>query len=134
MNPQRSTRRKLLFLLTYLLLTAPAVAATLTVTTTADAGPGSLRDAIAAAASGDTIDVPAGTYVLTSGPLRIAAGVTVAGAGAPGHCNRSRVGAGKAGRDRHDGRSGVRNYNIGGRRCVGRRAGDVSGSHGRIER
>jgi|RhiMetdeSRZDD1v2_1073273.scaffolds.fasta_scaffold20161_3 hypothetical protein len=82
MNPQRSTRRKLLFLLTGVLLTAPAGAATVTVTTTADGGPGSLRDAIAAAASGDTIDVPAGMYALTSGPLRIATGVTVAGAGA----------------------------------------------------
>ena len=42
-------------------LAAPAV------TNTHDNGGGSLRNAIAGAASGDTIAVPAGTYTLTSG-------------------------------------------------------------------
>ena len=59
-----------------------ASAATITVTTTADSGAGSLRDAIGIAAAGDDIIVPAGTYGLTSGPLQITAGVSITGAGA----------------------------------------------------
>ena len=42
-------------------------AATLTVTSTADGGAGSLRQAISDAASGDTVSIPAGTYTLTLG-------------------------------------------------------------------
>ncbi len=43
-----------------------AGAATLTVTTTSDSGPGSLRDTVAKAHRQDTIMVPAGTYHLAS--------------------------------------------------------------------
>ncbi|MET0229492.1 MAG: choice-of-anchor Q domain-containing protein [Rhodanobacteraceae bacterium] len=54
---------------------APAVASTITVTSCADAGSGSLRDAVAAAVSGDTIDFDANlgcsTITLTSGAITI---------------------------------------------------------------
>ncbi len=53
-----------------LLLPATSAQAAITVTNTADSGPGSLRQAIADAPPGDTIVVPAGTYTLTSGPCR----------------------------------------------------------------
>ncbi len=52
------------------------------VTNTNDHGAGSLREAIAEAAPGETIAVPAGTYSLTSGELTIAKSLTLAGAGA----------------------------------------------------
>ncbi|HEY2012585.1 MAG TPA: choice-of-anchor Q domain-containing protein [Bryobacteraceae bacterium] len=58
---------------------------TLTVTNTNDAGAGSLRLSIAAAANGDTIifGVPPGsTITLTSGELAIATGLTIQGPGA----------------------------------------------------
>jgi hypothetical protein len=62
--------------------TAPA--ATLTVTTTADAGPGSLRGAIAAAAAGDIIafslPVPS-TIELTSGEQQVSKNLSIAGPG-----------------------------------------------------
>ncbi|MEI8259553.1 MAG: hypothetical protein WCJ30_28140, partial [Deltaproteobacteria bacterium] len=58
---------------------------TLTVTSLADSGPGSLRDTLAAAVSGDTIDFsPAilpGIIDLTSGQLSIDASITIAGPG-----------------------------------------------------
>lgn len=59
-----------------------AVAATITVTSTADSGAGSLRDAIASANSGDTImlDV-AGTITLTSGPIAIDQNLEISGPG-----------------------------------------------------
>ena len=66
-----------------LLLATPSRAATNTVTTTADSGPGSLRDAIAAAAAGDTINFAVtGAITLTSGELLINKNLTVAGPGA----------------------------------------------------
>ncbi|HEX5123210.1 MAG TPA: choice-of-anchor Q domain-containing protein [Rhodanobacteraceae bacterium] len=56
----------------------PALASTITVTTCADSGAGSLRDAVATAISGDTIDFDAGlgcsTISLTSGAITIANG------------------------------------------------------------
>ncbi|MEX0800812.1 MAG: right-handed parallel beta-helix repeat-containing protein [Dehalococcoidia bacterium] len=72
-------------------LAAPAQAATFTVTKTADTADGtcdadcSLREAIIAAnanAEADIINVPAGTYVLTSGELEITSDITINGAGA----------------------------------------------------
>jgi hypothetical protein len=60
-------------------------AATLTVTTTADSGTGSLRDTIVAASNGDTIQFAAAlngqTITLTSGELVIDKNITVSGPG-----------------------------------------------------
>jgi hypothetical protein len=47
-----------------------------------DAGPGSLRQALLDAGSGDTIVVPKGTYTLTSGFLTVDTHLTIDGAGA----------------------------------------------------
>ena len=66
--------------LSILSLAGSASAAT-TVTTIADSGPGSLREAIKDAPSGETINLPAGTYTLTSGPLTVGKTLTLAGAG-----------------------------------------------------
>lgn len=63
----------------------PTVPPNRTVTTTLDDGPGSLRQTIAEAATGDTIDfnLPSGsTIVLTSGELTIDKSLTIAGPGA----------------------------------------------------
>jgi hypothetical protein len=61
-----------------------AHAATITVTNTNDSGPGSLRDALAIANDGDTIDATgvSGTILLTSGELQINHKVTINGSGA----------------------------------------------------
>lgn len=62
-----------------------AGAATITVTNTNEAGAGSLREAIASAASGDTINFAAGVtgaIVLTSGELVIYKDLTISGPGA----------------------------------------------------
>src|SRR5262245_21209355 len=68
-----------------LLSTAPATmrAATITVTPTADSGPGTLRAALVGAANGDTIDASGvtGTILLTSGELLVANNVTILGPG-----------------------------------------------------
>ena len=62
----------LLALASVISATGNAVAATLTVSTTADSGPGSLRQAIGAAQPGDTIQFSVtGTIQLTSGELFI---------------------------------------------------------------
>ena len=67
-----------------ILATAAVQAATLDVTTTADAGAGSLRAQIAAATSGDTVSIGAtGTIALTSGEILISGkDVEIAGPGA----------------------------------------------------
>ena len=54
------------------------------VTNTNDSGPGSLRDALAIANDGDTIDATgvSGTILLTSGELQITHNVTINGPGA----------------------------------------------------
>src|SRR6202007_768730 len=64
-------------------LPASAAANTITVTSTADSGAGTLRAAVAAAGSGDTIVLPAGTITLTSGGLALGPNaLTIAGQGA----------------------------------------------------
>jgi hypothetical protein len=60
---------------------------TITVTNDGDDGSGSLRDALAAAGSGDTIEFArsaSGTITLSGGPLVVASSVTIDGPG-PGH-------------------------------------------------
>ena len=59
-----------------------ASAATIAVTNLNDSGPGSLRQAILEAAPNETITVPAGQIVLTSGALAIAKSLTISGSGA----------------------------------------------------
>ena len=56
----------------------------LVVTNTNDSGPGSLRDALAVANDGDTIDATGvcGTILLTSGELQVTHNVTINGPGA----------------------------------------------------
>jgi hypothetical protein len=72
-----------LLLLAVLALAISGRAATLTVTTTADGGAGSLRAALASAADGDTIDATgvSGTIALTSGELLVSSNVTILGPG-----------------------------------------------------
>ena len=60
----------------------PLHAATITVTNTNDPGPGSLRQALADANDGDTINFAvSGTIALTSGELLVAKSVTISGPG-----------------------------------------------------
>jgi hypothetical protein len=54
----------------------------ITVTTTDDSGPGSLRQAIADANPGDTIKIPPGRFKLTTGQLLVDVRVRIKGAGA----------------------------------------------------
>src|SRR6266550_8240777 len=65
-------------------LTIPAHATTVSVTNTNDGGPGSLRQALAIANDGDTINATgiSGTITLTSGQLLVDKSVTINGAGA----------------------------------------------------
>jgi hypothetical protein len=58
---------------------AGSAQAALTVANTNDSGPGSLRQAVAEAGPGETINLPAGTYTLTSGELVISKTVTISG-------------------------------------------------------
>src|SRR5262249_44184092 len=66
------------------IIAASASADLITVTNTNDSGPGSLRDALAIANDGDTIDATgiSGTITLTSGELLVDTSVTINGAGA----------------------------------------------------
>ncbi len=75
-----------LVLLLALLAAQTAGANTLTVTSTADSGPGTLRAALASAADGDTIDVTgvSGTILLTSGELLVSNSVDILGPGPDG--------------------------------------------------
>src|ERR1044071_6701439 len=64
-------------------LAMQAHAATITVTNTDDTGPGSLRQALAAANNGDTINFAVtGTIRLTTGELLVDRNVTISGPGA----------------------------------------------------
>jgi predicted outer membrane repeat protein len=78
--------RMLLAVIGLFLLCAMAIqahAATITVTNTNDSGPGSLRQALANANNGDTINFSvSGTITLTSGGLPVTKNVTISGPGA----------------------------------------------------
>jgi hypothetical protein len=77
-------RGRLAFLLAAVLAAAPAWAATDLVTSTADSGPGSLRNTISSASSGDTIAFSLSTptaITLSSGPLLLAKSLTFSGPG-----------------------------------------------------
>ncbi len=73
----------MLALLFSLGLAQPARAATITVSSTDDSGAGTLREALASAADGDTIDATgvSGTILLTNGQLLVSNSVTIVGAG-----------------------------------------------------
>lgn len=64
------------------LATAGSAQGAITVVNTNDSGPGSLRQAVADAPPGETIDLPAGTYTLSSEELTIEKSLTIAGHGA----------------------------------------------------
>lgn len=69
-------------LLVALLAVQPAGANTITVTSTADSGAGTLRAALASAANGDTINLAVtGAITLTNGELLVTKNVTIAGPG-----------------------------------------------------
>ena len=73
----------LLATLALALAIAPRAGATITVTSLNDGGPGSLRQAIADAPPGDTIDFAiTGTIILTNGELVITNNLTISGPGA----------------------------------------------------
>lgn len=81
----RALRGLLLGVVVLLAVPGVAEAATLTVQNTNDAGTGSLRAALTASSSGDTIDFAqsvTGTITLTSGVLSITQSVNIAGPGA----------------------------------------------------
>src|ERR1700729_2096072 len=63
-------------------MSATASADTITVTSTADSGAGSLRQAILDVMPGGTIVVPAGSYTVVSAELAITKSLTISGAGA----------------------------------------------------
>jgi hypothetical protein len=83
-------KTKVLFLITLLCAALVSVHSsygnTITVTNTNDSGPGSLRNALAVANDGDTIDATSvsGTILLTSGELQVTHSVTINGPG-PGN-------------------------------------------------
>lgn|GEM_PF-7008431 len=65
-----------------LVVAAPAAAATLTVTSALDSGPGTLRDAVAAAGEGDTIEfAPAVSTIELASMIEIPRGVVIDGGG-----------------------------------------------------
>src|SRR5215471_20841848 len=70
-------------LIAVLLFAQTTMANTITVTSTADSGAGTLRAALASGANGDTIDASGvtGTILLTSGELLVTNSVTILGAG-----------------------------------------------------
>jgi hypothetical protein len=86
-NRSLPLKLRMLFLVTLLCAAVASwqsvYAATITVTNANDSGPGSLRQALFAAVSGDTIDFSVtGTITLTTGPLAVNRSVTISGPGA----------------------------------------------------
>src|SRR6266699_2234152 len=86
-NPTLAVKTRILFVITLLFAAMASVqnlhAATITVTSTADSGAGTLRDALASASDGDTIDFSVtGTITLTSGQLVVNNSLTISGPGA----------------------------------------------------
>jgi hypothetical protein len=86
-NRTLPVKTPILFLITLLCATIASLqivhAATITVTSTADSGPNTLRQALADANDGDTIDFSVtGTITLTSGKLLVNKNVTISGPGA----------------------------------------------------
>ena len=70
------------FLVLFFIVIAPVFANTIIVTNTDDSGPGSLRNALAVANDGDTVDFAvAGTIALTSGELLVNKSITISGPG-----------------------------------------------------
>src|SRR3989442_527966 len=80
-TPVLPTRLLFLWCVVLCLLQFYARAATISVSNTNDSGPGSLRDALATAANGDTIDASSvtGTITLTSGELLVSNSVSILG-------------------------------------------------------
>ena len=70
-----------LTILAALALPASAQAVVLPVTNTNDSGGGSLRAAVDAAAAGETVSIPPGTYRLISGQLNVTQGIRLLGLG-----------------------------------------------------
>src|SRR5437667_444405 len=86
-NPTLPVKTRILFVITLLFAAMASVqivhAATITVTSTADSGVGTLREALASASDGDTIDFSvSGTITLTSGQLVVNNSLTISGPGA----------------------------------------------------
>ena len=85
-NPTLPLKRPILLLLTLLCAAVASVhAVTITVTNTSDNDPGSLRQALATASDGDTINFQAGLsgiITLTTGQLVVGNSVTISGPGA----------------------------------------------------
>ena len=81
-NTKETKMKKFIFLLTIVMAASVSMAATITVTSTADSGAGSLRQAVADASAGDTVDFnltyPA-TITLTSGDININKDLTITG-------------------------------------------------------
>jgi hypothetical protein len=77
-QPLMKTFASIITLLSLLNTAQFAGAATITVTSTADSGAGTLRAALTSAADGDTIDATgvSGTMLLTSGELLVTNSVT----------------------------------------------------------
>src|SRR6266550_2880688 len=86
-NRTLPVKTRILFVITLLFAAMASVqnlhAATITVTSTADSGAGTLRDALASASDCDTIDFSVtGTITLTSGQLVVNNSLTISGPGA----------------------------------------------------